>query len=323
MYREENKKRMDQIHTLLIEFASGNFLYKLERTELNDDMEALAALVNMTVEEIKDSFYRQSYVNQDEIYGYLIQLFFLLDREDSIKAFTNGVRQLLFFDDSELRTTPFPGFLAPESKLIWTRLKARLTKTNPGIFEEVIPLSFKTKKDLILTTNCLVAKPIGDPRLPESIVVTSVEMVMASKERQLELWKAVQAGRKKKPLSSVSRKKRKKLSATDIPKIRQVHDHILNHLDRPLSSLRQLAHTYGTNEYKLKHGFKELYAQTVFGFLMSERLRKASILVQHSEIPFKEVAHITGFKSAPHFSRAFKEKYGYTPSELRKQSNNR
>lgn len=309
---------MEQIHTLLMEFASGNFLYNLKRTDLNDDVEALTALVNMTMQEIKGSFYHRGYVNQNETYGLLVQLFFLLDKGDTVMAFNSGVKQLLFLDDKEVKGKPFHEFLTRESKLAWKDLKAKLMQTDSNSSEEVVTLSFTTPQDLILTTNCLVGKPMGQTGLSESIMVTAVEMVMDSKERELQLRNEVNAGKEKKSLPSGSRKKRTKLSAADVRKIREIHDHILNNLNKPLASLVELAHSFGTNEYKLKHGFKELYAQTIFSFLMNERLRKASVLIQHTDIPLKEVAHITGFKSAPHFSRAFKEKYEYTPSELRK-----
>lgn len=320
MYIEENKKRMEQIHTVLMEFASGNFLYKLERTELKDELEALIALVNMTVEEIKDSFLHQEHVNQNETYGHLVQLFFLLDKRDIIRAFNVGVKQLLFFEDMDVRGKPFHSFLTPESELVWNKLKSKLTEGGSSSDDQVIKLSFKTKQGLILTTNCLVGKPIGGTDLSDNIMVISVEMVMASKQRELALRKVVSIGKERKAPDDGFIKKTKRLSTTDIRKIRQVHDHILENLDKHLSPLVELAHSFGTNEYKLKHGFKQLYGQTIFSFLLSERLKKASILIQHSDIPLKMVAHICGFKSAPHFSRAFKEKYDYTPSELRRQS---
>ncbi|WP_162880173.1 helix-turn-helix transcriptional regulator [Mariniflexile rhizosphaerae] len=124
----------------------------------------------------------------------------------------------------------------------------------------------------------------------------------------------------KKSLYATKQNKDSRLNSSDIRKIRQIHDYILKNLEKPLSPLIELAHTFGTNEYKVKQGFKQLYGQTVFRFLIDERLRKASVLVQHSDIPLKEVAHITGFISVPHFSKAFKNKYGYTPRDLRKQS---
>ena len=82
----------------------------------------------------------------------------------------------------------------------------------------------------------------------------------------------------------------------------------------------ELAHEFGTNEYKLKKGFKELYGMTVFQFLKNERLRNAHVLVKSSTVPFKRIARQNGFKNATHFSREFKARYGYTPSDLRANS---
>jgi AraC-like DNA-binding protein len=73
----------------------------------------------------------------------------------------------------------------------------------------------------------------------------------------------------------------------------------------------------GTNEYKLKYGFKQIYGTTIFRFLTQERLRKSKTLIQHSSLSLKEIAYMNGFKSAAHFSRAFRDKYGKTPTELR------
>lgn len=308
-----------------MEFASGNFAYRLERTNLNDEIEALVELVNMTLEEIKDSFLHQGYVNMHETYKYVVQMFFLLDNKETIITYNSRIKQLLLFDDSELQGKAFSSFLTQDSKLAWNRLKSKLVLTDLNPHEEYIVLSFKTKEHLILTINCLVGKFIDEISQSERIIITSTEIVKNSKEREIALWETVTSGKKKNktikdPPYDDNQNIGSYLNSTDIRKIRQIHDHILQNLDKPLSPLIELAHTFGTNEYKVKHGFKQLYGQTVFRFLIDERLRKASVLIQHSDIPLKEVAHITGFVSVPHFSKAFKKKYGYTPRDLRKQS---
>ncbi len=310
---------------MLVEFGSGNFSYRLERTDFKDEIEALTALFNMTVEEVKSSFLHEVYVNQNETYNHLVLLFFILDKNDTVLAFSPGVQQLLLFDTDELQSKAFHSFLTEKSKRAWNRLKSRRAPTGTGIHEEYIELSLKTKHDLTLTTNCLVSQTAGGTDLGEGTLVACVEMVKSSEERELELQKTVRSGKRGEKKDTNARptdpkKKKPYLSAADITKIRKIHDHILDNSDGPLLPLRELAHSFGTNEYKLKQGFKQLYNQTVFGFLISERLRKASVLVQHTQISIKEVAHITGFKSAPHFSRVFKEKYGYTPRELRNHS---
>ncbi|TXD81188.1 helix-turn-helix transcriptional regulator [Subsaximicrobium wynnwilliamsii] len=85
-------------------------------------------------------------------------------------------------------------------------------------------------------------------------------------------------------------------------------------------SLKDFALQIGTNEFKLKYGFKELYGTTVYRFLVQERLRKAQMMIQYSDLPLKSIAYMTGFKSMPHFSRTFKKRYGYSPSALRNNS---
>lgn len=117
-----------------------------------------------------------------------------------------------------------------------------------------------------------------------------------------------------------SRKPSYHLSTLDIWKIIRVSEYIRDNLEDPLPSLKELAKSFGTNDYKLKYGFKRLYGATVFNYLTSERLTKAQIFVKHSNIPIKEVARMTGFKCPSHFSRTFKKKYGYTPRDLRKQA---
>lgn len=109
------------------------------------------------------------------------------------------------------------------------------------------------------------------------------------------------------------------LREPDIRKIREAHDHILMDLEET-SSLKELAHSFGINEFKLKYGFKQVYGTTVFRFLMDERLKKASLLLQNTDMPLKRIAEMTGFKSFPHFSKAFKKRFGYCPSDLKKQA---
>ena len=103
-------------------------------------------------------------------------------------------------------------------------------------------------------------------------------------------------------------------------KIREGRDLIMNNLENELPSLKEFAHQLGTNEFKLKYGFKQLYGTSVYRFLLQERLRKSKMLIQHTDHSIKTIAYQTGFKSIPHFSRVFKKTFGYTPTALRKST---
>lgn len=107
------------------------------------------------------------------------------------------------------------------------------------------------------------------------------------------------------------------LKGEDMDKIYLVRDYILQNLHRT-SSLVDLAHMAGTNEFALKKGFKKLFKTTVFGFWNDAKMAHAKLLLTEEEISVSQVSDRVGYKNYRHFSAAFKKKYGITPSQLRK-----
>lgn len=93
-------------------------------------------------------------------------------------------------------------------------------------------------------------------------------------------------------------------------------EYVLNHLEMP-PSLSELAKIVGINEYKLKRGFKEVYQNTVFGYLSDARLEIAKNHLLANAMPISEIASDLGYSSVQHFSNAFKKKFGIPPSRLR------
>lgn len=82
-------------------------------------------------------------------------------------------------------------------------------------------------------------------------------------------------------------------------------------------SIVELAHMVGINQNKLKRGFKELFNNTIFGFITDVRMEKAKHLLLEKEMFVNEVADLVGYKHPQHFSAAFKRKYGFLPGTLR------
>src|SRR5690606_40191990 len=112
-------------------------------------------------------------------------------------------------------------------------------------------------------------------------------------------------------------RKKVRLTQDDIRMIEDARSLMLSDLAKDFRPLKEFALQLGTNTFKLKYGFKELYGISVYRFLRNERLRKAKVLVQYGDEPFKIIAQLCGFKSVPHFSRIFKKEFGHTPTELR------
>ena len=90
-----------------------------------------------------------------------------------------------------------------------------------------------------------------------------------------------------------------------------------NNLEAPLS-LMELSRTVGINDFKLKKGFKEVFGNTVFGYLNELKMNRAQLLLLNNDLSVAEIARLTGYKNPTHFTAAFKKKFGVLPGSLRK-----
>lgn len=94
-------------------------------------------------------------------------------------------------------------------------------------------------------------------------------------------------------------------------------DYLLQNAITP-PTLTELAKIAGLNEFKLKRGFKEVFNNTVFGYLNDHKLTQARELLLSGSSAIKEIADDLGYSSVPHFSSAFKKKFGVSPGKVKK-----
>ncbi len=99
-----------------------------------------------------------------------------------------------------------------------------------------------------------------------------------------------------------------------VRKIKNAKEHLLKHLDAPPTQ-KELARLAGLNEYQLKAGFKEIYGNTVFGYLLDHKLDHARVLLDSKKFQVAEVAYQIGYSNPSHFIAAFKKKFGVTPKK--------
>ena len=112
---------------------------------------------------------------------------------------------------------------------------------------------------------------------------------------------------------------------TESPAIKSVYDKeriyyarefLLANANHP-PSLTELAKTAGINEFKLKHGFKEVFNNTVFGYLSDYKLMRAKELLADKSKNIKHISDELGYSSVQHFSNAFSKKFGISPGKAR------
>jgi len=81
--------------------------------------------------------------------------------------------------------------------------------------------------------------------------------------------------------------------------------------------LDMLARRVGTNRRQLNDAFQAYCGQPVFGWLRDERLRQAHALVRNGQLPLGQISDALGYSTPANFAKAFRLRYGCSPSELR------
>lgn len=101
--------------------------------------------------------------------------------------------------------------------------------------------------------------------------------------------------------------------------VTKVQRHIEAHLAHGLSldELGKVAHLHPVYLSKL---FKQETGENVSNYISRKRLEKASQLLQDSELRIADIAHMVGYKKNQYFIQLFKEKYGVTPYQYRRNT---
>lgn len=82
--------------------------------------------------------------------------------------------------------------------------------------------------------------------------------------------------------------------------------------------LQELAAKRNVSYIWFRKNFKELTGTSPNQYQLMLKIRKAEQQILHSSLTLSEIAYNSGFESESYFSRIFKQKMGYKPSELRK-----
>ena len=94
---------------------------------------------------------------------------------------------------------------------------------------------------------------------------------------------------------------------------------INDNLDNPDLTSEYLASEVGLSRVHPYRKLKELTNQSATNYIRNIRLTKAAELLRQKKCSISEVAYLVGYRTPNHFSTAFKELYGVSPSEYVKE----
>jgi AraC-like DNA-binding protein len=100
----------------------------------------------------------------------------------------------------------------------------------------------------------------------------------------------------------------------NVLKIKRAKEIIITNMSEP-PGLQELADTIGLSLKKLKMGFKQIYGDTVYGFLFDYKMEYARKLLDSGSYNVNEVGLKIGYSTGSHFIAAFKKKFATTPKK--------
>lgn len=108
------------------------------------------------------------------------------------------------------------------------------------------------------------------------------------------------------------------INKSEIKIIKKVSNAIVSNPAKQYS-LKQLSFSSGLTQAKLQEGFKFLYNRTVTEYIRHLRLELARDMLKNTDLNISQVVYSIGFSSRSYFSKIFKEKFGITPNQFKKQ----
>jgi len=104
-------------------------------------------------------------------------------------------------------------------------------------------------------------------------------------------------------------------SAHDQEAVYHARDFLIQNIHQP-PSIAELAKICGTNEFKLKQGFKRLFDNSIFGYLSDYKLNHAKEMLLDGKA-IKAIAFELNYSSVQHFSTAFRKKFAVSPGKVK------
>ena len=295
MKKTYNEERIVTIHQMLFEMARGNFNSHIPLSSNEDELETLVVLINMVAEEIKESIFHVGYVNPHRTHQFIAQTTFVLDASFLIKSFTPEVTYFLGYSEFELIDLPLAGIITVASlEQLQDVLDASVS------LPTTIALDFTPKEHLPVSVSCSIGKLVNRSEIILNLVTPAHQDFYNPLVYENE------------------NEKHNKTRKADALLIQKLYDYILAHLEEPLPSLKVLSCEFGTNDRKLKDGFRQFFKTSIYQFYNDERLKRAYFMIEHTTIPLKNISVMNGFNNYSNFSKSFKKRFGFSPYEMKR-----
>jgi len=294
MQTNSNQSKVRMLYQMLFEMATGNLAFRIENQQ-DDEIDELATILSGVAERMRPAILESGFINPVFRYQNLSQGTFILDSRFRIKSFSSTVSRILEYQPEDLFNKNFGDLLSKQSLALWNDLEPqRLSEKD---YHSTLQLIYRTSKNLLIPSFCTVSKLFYSDKIIISFVTTILQDFLSD-------------------LPNISPATPSKSEAFIM---QEVYEYILEHLETQLPGSRDISRHFGINEFRLKSGFRHFFKTSIHQFYTEERLKKAHLMIQQSDLSIKSIAYHCGFNTYLNFYKAFKKRFRYAPSDLARQ----
>lgn len=297
MIKKEPQQRIRDIYQMLFEIATGNLSYRMQEVQHRDGLDVLVENLNQFAAQMQAALLRNGYVSPKYTYQNLVQLSLILDEKQIVINCTKDSDEVIGHPAHRLIGTNFTNILAEQSVEYFKLITKPSATANSNSTANLI---FKSPHNELLPRSCTIHK-LHDG----NIIINSISTILQDLLYDLQQLKQTHTPKPK---------------PSEAETMQQLYDYILSNLDNPLPTLKQLSKLFRINEYDLKNGFRTFFHTSIHHFYNEERLKRAHVMISNTTISLKTVAVANGFTNYTSFYKAFKKRFGYAPSDLKRDN---
>lgn len=302
MEKRWNYNKLEEICDFIIEVSKGNFTLQVNPKN-SGVLEPLIKLHNIMNEELNTLFH---HTHSGKSYPLVNLITIQVDHNLKIRYISKASLEYLNLEHSpeNLKKIITSKSYTKLQNTIW-----KYKKKKPG--ERKMKIDFQNEKGLLFKTKAELHF-LMDTNGTYQVLITAYKIVYRN-DRLEKYRERIRAERTNYPTRN-----RSILLQANRELIEKIHRYLLENIDHEFPGMKGLATMFNASESKIKKGFKHYYGTSIYKFLRKKRLEKAHLLLTETERPVSAIAQECGFVSPAHFSRSFKNRFGYRPSDVQR-----
>lgn len=289
----KNQKRVKEIYDMLFEMACGNFAYRLKTSNGKDNFDQAIEILNQAAEVLNNSFSEVGNDAPKYIFRMGLHPLLTVKNNSDIISFRAQLQIQLGYEIATFQNLPLQKILSKESQRLFNDFCTVLDDSGMG--RKNIKLVFLDSRGMQFHYYCTLER-----HLPGDLIV----------------------------ISSISNKTEAVINKFDsdnnsiLLKIQRVYDFIMDNLQNPLPTTKELSEMFGINEVLIKSEFRKTFNTSIYKLYTDERLKFALDLIQNTDDSLTSVASQSGFTAYITFYKAFRKKYLCSPTEVERNVSN-